>query len=132
MKKNERRSFPVYLDWEKNVQKMSQEEKGFLLDMLFAKYNRRELPSIPEDYLVLSIMWDSIEFVIDRNMKQYDDKVLDSINTVPIQSAYSMRTKDKDKDKDKDKEKEKDKVKVKVNETDTDKEFNEMRKYIKN
>lgn len=88
MKNQERKSFLVYLDWEKNINKMSLEERGYLLTMLYDKYNRRELKPIPEDYLVLGIMWDSIEGVIDRNLKQYDDK----INTVPKQSSDSMQT----------------------------------------
>jgi len=107
MKNQERKSFLVYLDWEKNINKMSLEEKGYLLTMLYDKYNRRELKAIPEDYLVLGIMWDSIEGVIDRNLKQYDDKITtvsrqstDSMQTVLKQSTESIPTKDKDKVKD--------------------------------
>lgn len=128
MKNQERKSFLIYLDWEKNINKMTLEERGQLLTMLFDKYNRREIKSIPERFTILDIMWDSIESVIDRNLKQYDDKIntvprqsTDSMQTVLKQYAESIPTKDKVKDTDTVK------VNVKVNETIMafDKLFNE-------
>lgn len=128
MKNQERKSFLIYLDWEKNINKMTLEERGQLLTMLFDKYNRREIKAIPERFTILDIMWDSIESVIDRNLKQYDDKIntvprqsTDSMQTVLKQYAESIPTKDKVKDTDTVK------VNVKVNETIMafDKLFNE-------
>lgn len=128
MKNQERKSFLIYLDWEKNINKMTLEERGQLLTMLFDKYNRREIKAIPERFTILDIMWDSIESVIDRNLKQYDDK----INTVPRQSTDSMQTvlkqyAESTPTKDKVKDTDTVKVNVKVNETIMafDKLFNE-------
>ena len=111
-----RKSFLVYLDWEKNINKMSLEERGYLLTLLFDKYNRKDIQPIPEKYPVLDIMWDGIVGVIDRNLKQYDDKIntvsrqsTDSMQTVLKQFTESIPTKDKDK------------VTVKVNDNVNDK-----------
>lgn len=119
MKNQERKSFLVYLDWEKNINKMSLEERGYLLTLLFDKYNRKDIQPIPEKYPILDIMWDGIVGVIDRNLKQYDDKIntvsrqsTDSMQTVLKQSTESIPTKDKDKVTVNDNVKEEDKVKV--------------------
>jgi hypothetical protein len=86
---------------------MSLEERGYLLTLLFDKYNRKDIQPIPEKYPVLDIMWDGIVGVIDRNLKQYDDKIntvsrqsTDSMQTVLKQSTESIPTKDKVKVKD--------------------------------
>lgn len=92
----------LYLDWEKNINKMSVEEKALFLDMMYDAYNRRPIQDIPDEYIVLGVMWDSIYYSIQNNLSKYDDK----IETVSRQSQDSTVTKDKDKAKDKAKDKE--------------------------
>lgn len=101
----------LYLDWEKNIKKMSTEEKALFLDMMYDAYNRREIQDIPDDYIVLGVMWDSIYYSIQNNLSKYDDK----IETVSIQSQDSTVTKDKAKAKEQAKEQAKDQVQEKVN-----------------
>ena len=100
----------LYLDWEKNIKKMSTEEKALFLDMMYDAYNRREIQDIPDDYIVLGVMWDSIYYSIQNNLSKYDDK----IETVSIQSQDSTVTKDKAKEQAKDQVQEKGNVQVKV------------------
>jgi hypothetical protein len=94
---NKRKSFLMYLDWHKNIKKMSQEEKGLLVDLMYAAYNREELPTIPEKFLVLDIFWDTIDSIIRRNLRDYDNKLdspTDSLKTVSKQSTDNKPTTD--------------------------------------
>ena len=93
----------MYLDWHKNIKKMSQEEKGLLVDLMYASYNREELPTIPEKFLVLDIFWDTIDSIITRNLRDYDNKLdkqsdspTDSPKTVSRQSTDNKPTTDTD------------------------------------
>jgi len=80
----------MYLDWHKNIKKMSQEEKGLLVDLMYAAYNREELPAIPEKFLVLDIFWDTIDSIIRRNLRDYDSK-LDKQSDSPTDSLKTVR-----------------------------------------
>ncbi len=100
---NKRKSFLMYLDWHKNIKKMSQEEKGLLVDLMYAAYNREELPTIPEKFLVLDIFWDTIDSIIRRNLRDYDSKLdkqsdspTDSLKTVRRQTTDNKPTTDTD------------------------------------
>ncbi len=87
----------MYLDWYKNIKKMSQEEKGLLVDLMYASYNREDLPLIPDNFLVLDVMWDSIESIIRRNLRDYDNKLdspTDSLKTVSRQTTDNKPTTD--------------------------------------
>ena len=93
----------MYLDWHKNIKKMSQEEKGLLVDLMYAAYNREELPTIPEKFLVLDIFWDTIDSIIRRNLRDYDSKLdkqsdspTDSLKTVRRQTTDNKPTTDTD------------------------------------
>ena len=95
----------MYLDWHKNIKKMSQEEKGLLVDLMYASYNREELPTIPEKFLVLDIFWDTIDSIIKRNLRDYDNKLdrqsdspTDSPKTVNRQTTDNKPTTDTDTD----------------------------------
>ena len=95
----------MYLDWHKNIKKMSQEEKGLLVDLMYAAYNREELPTIPEKFLVLDIFWDTIDSIIRRNLRDYDSKLdkqsdspTDSLKTVRRQTTDNKPTTDTDTD----------------------------------
>ena len=102
---SKRKSFLMYLDWEKNIKKMKQDEKGLLLDMMYAAYNRQPLPEVPEDFMVLDIFWDTVESLITRNLRDYDNKLdsksdspTDSPTTVLRQSPDNSPTTDTDTD----------------------------------
>lgn len=87
----------MYLDWHKNIKKMSQEEKGLLVDLMYAAYNREELPTIPEKFLVLDIFWDTIDSIIRRNLRDYDSKLdspTDSLKTLRRQTTDNKPTTD--------------------------------------
>lgn len=95
----------MYLDWHKNIKKMSQEEKGLLVDLMYAAYNKEELPTIPEKFLVLDIFWDTIDSIIRRNLRDYDSKLdkqsdspTDSLKTVRRQTTDNKPTTDTDTD----------------------------------
>jgi len=112
MKSDKRKSFIVYLDWEKNISKMKPAEKVLLWELLFAVYNDKPLPEIPKSHVVLSVFWDGIIGVISTNRKRYDDKVFktvsiqsqDSLSTVKKQSLDSKAPTDTDTDTDTEKD----------------------------
>ena len=121
----------MYFDWHKNIKKMSQEEKGLLVDLLYASYMDETLPEIPEEFLVLDVMWDSIQKHLHNTKRNYErvaNKDTESNETKGRESTESLKTvyrmdaeKSRPKDKAKAKananakEKAKDKDKVKDN-----------------
>ena len=90
-----RMSFLMYFDWYKNINKMSQEEKGLLVDLMYASYMDQTLPEIPEEFLVLDIMWDSIQSHLERTKRNYErvsNKGTDSSETKERESTESLKT----------------------------------------
>ncbi len=92
---SKRMSFVMYFSWYKNIQKMSQEEKGLLVDLLYASYMDKTLPEIPEEFIVLGIMWDSIEShlkITKRNYERVSNKDTESNETKERESTESLKT----------------------------------------
>ena len=111
----ERISFLMYFSWHKNIKKMSQEEKGLLVDLMYASYMDETLPEIPEEFMVLDIMWDSIQshlHTTKRNYERVSNKDTDSNETKERESTESLNTVDRE---DTDKSRPKAKAKAKVN-----------------
>lgn len=112
---SKRKSFLMYLDWHKNIKKMSQEEKGLLVDLMYASYMDETLPEIPKEFMVLDIMWDGIEPHLDRTKSNYErvsNKDTDSNETKERESTESLKTVDREYTE---KKRPKAKAKAKVN-----------------
>ncbi len=115
-------SFLMYFDWHKNIKKMSQEEKGLLVDLMYASYMDETLPEIPEEFLVLDIMWDSIQSHLHRTKRNYErvaNKDTESNETKGRESTESLKTVYRiDAEKSRPKAKAKANAKEKANEKD--------------
>jgi hypothetical protein len=55
-----REQFNMYIDWYKNIQKFSVEEKALLMDKMFGFYINHEVSDVPEHMVRLNVFWDSI------------------------------------------------------------------------